>query len=693
MLGPAASRQRLNDRLAEARRRRFVGREAQLALFTSMLGGDAETPVLLFVHGPGGIGKTTLLDALQRRAREHGARPLLIDGRAISPSPDAFLQAMRQALELPHQVDPVDELSFIGSAALFIDTYELLAPLDAWLRGTLLPSLPDGVVTVIAGRNPPAAEWRGDPGWNALAAVVPLRNLSPEEGSSYLAQRNVPVEQHQRVLTVTHGHPLALSLVADVYHQSGDAVDDATLDRPDIVGLLLDRFCRHVPDRRHLRALQIAAQARVTTEDLLRDVLGGDDARELFEWLRGLSFIEEGLHGLYPHDLARDVIDRDLRWRSPDVVLKDHGVIRDSIVKTIQRVHDPESQRATLDLLYLHRHQPVMKPFVEWTVSGTAWIEQARPDDLPILHGLTERFEGPRAAALVDFWFGLQPEGFSVFRTGKRRTIGFITHFTIPYDRGETIADPAVAAIWEIVDREGPLRGDEIVRVIRFAVPDVDLQQDPFWGLVMLSSTMDWLTTQKPGWSFVVIPNPEQVSGILNYARFYRRPAPGLCADGPLAVFGHDWRAEPQLLWFERVAAQELAEPFTPQGPQPAPLLVLSEPQFREAARDALKNVNRPNRLASNPLLRSRLVLQRGEGTAATLQALLHEAANTLTREPRDRKFALALERGAFKPAATQELAAESLGLPFSTYRSHLTSAIQRVTDYLWQLELESSDL
>jgi hypothetical protein len=122
-------------------------------------------------------------------------------------------------------------------------------------------------------------------------------------------------------------------------------------------------------------------------------------------------------------------------------------------------------------------------------------------------------------------------------------------------------------------------------------------------------------------------------------------------------------------------------------------LLVLSEPQFRDAVRDALKNVNRPNRLASNPLLRSRLVLRRGEGTAVTLQTLLHEAANTLTLEPRDRKFALALDRGYFKPAATQELAAESLGLPFSTYRSHLTSAIQRVSDVLWQLELESSDL
>ena len=40
-------------------------------------------------------------------------------------------------------------------------------------------------------------------------------------------------------------------------------------------------------------------------------------AHDLFAWLRGLSFVEQGPHGLYPHHLARDVLDADLRWRDP----------------------------------------------------------------------------------------------------------------------------------------------------------------------------------------------------------------------------------------------------------------------------------------------------------------------------------------------------------------------------------------
>jgi hypothetical protein len=42
-------------------------------------------------------------------------------------------------------------------------------------------------------------------------------------------------------------------------------------------------------------------------------VVGAADAPLLFGWLRGLSFIEQGPEGVFPHDLAREVLDSDLR--------------------------------------------------------------------------------------------------------------------------------------------------------------------------------------------------------------------------------------------------------------------------------------------------------------------------------------------------------------------------------------------
>ena len=56
--------QRLSDRLNQARQRGFVGRGSELALFESALLAQ-ELPVnLVYVFGPGGIGKTTLLRML-----------------------------------------------------------------------------------------------------------------------------------------------------------------------------------------------------------------------------------------------------------------------------------------------------------------------------------------------------------------------------------------------------------------------------------------------------------------------------------------------------------------------------------------------------------------------------------------------------------------------------------------------------
>ncbi len=47
-----------------------------------------------------------------------------------------------------------------------------------------------------------------------------------------------------------------------------------------------------------------------------------------------------------------------------------------------------------------------------------------------------------------------------------------------------------------------------------------------------------------------------------------------------------------------------------------------------------------------------------------------------------------ALDRTYLRPAPTQEAAADLLGLPFSTYRGHLTRGVERVVDWLWQREL-----
>jgi hypothetical protein len=72
------------------------------------------------------------------------------------------------------------------------------------------------------------------------------------------------------------------------------------------------------------------------------------------------------------------------------------------------------------------------------------------------------------------------------------------------------------------------------------------------------------------------------------------------------------------------------------------------------------------------------------------LRALIAETCDQLKASPHDLKAYRALYHTYLAPAASQELAAELLHLPFSTFRRHLKTGIARVADLLWQRELHS---
>src|SRR5678810_730497 len=89
---------RLADRLVAARC--FVGRQAEMALFTSVLGAEIPPFAVLHLHGPGGIGKTSLLQQFAGVAAATGRTVALLDSRNIDPSPQGFLLALSQVLGL-----------------------------------------------------------------------------------------------------------------------------------------------------------------------------------------------------------------------------------------------------------------------------------------------------------------------------------------------------------------------------------------------------------------------------------------------------------------------------------------------------------------------------------------------------------------------------------------------------------------
>src|SRR4051795_1408452 len=70
----------------------LVGRDEELGLLRRML-GDAG-PLVVFLHGIAGVGKSAIAEAFAMEARAQGATVLQLEGRAIQPTPDGFLAAL-----------------------------------------------------------------------------------------------------------------------------------------------------------------------------------------------------------------------------------------------------------------------------------------------------------------------------------------------------------------------------------------------------------------------------------------------------------------------------------------------------------------------------------------------------------------------------------------------------------------------
>ena len=704
----------LADRLTAARHARFVGRDGELSVFESALRSETLPFFILHIFGPGGVGKSTLLQEFALLSQQYGARPVYLDARHIDLSPDSFVKALGASLghnngaSIPDLLDAAPQRTVI-----LIDTYEVLSPLDDWLRTTFLPQLPDTVLTVLAGRHPPNSAWQGDAGWQDLVRVISLRNLSQEESRIFLNKRGLPEDHQQNILEFTHGHPLALSLVAEVFSQRGH-IGLHPEESPDVIKTLMERFVQQVPGPAHRAALEACALVRVTTERLLGEMLAmptsgiaAEGVHELFEWLRELSFMESSTEGIFPHDLARETLAADLRWRNPDWYVELHNRARKYYTDRLSMTSGLTQQQLMLDTVFLHRENAVIRSFFDWQTTGSMIPYALEESDIPALEQMVTTYEGETSAKLALHWFERYPQNVTVWRDLNGQPIGFISSLPLHAISPENEKlDPAVRSTRNYLANNAPLRTNEVAILFRFWM-DKDSYQgiSPTQSLIFLQVAKQYLVT--PGLAFTFFPcaEPDFWSAILSYAELIRLPDADFEVDGKrYGNYGHDWRVMPPAVWIARLAQKEVGATGQTVSPsvEEEPIF-LSRVDFSNAVKQALQDFTRPAVLSGNPLLRSRLVSDAagkgfGERDALSgeavskrseiLKSQIKEAAESLRIHPRDEKLFRALDRTYFHPAPTQEAAAEQIDLPFSTYRRHLTAGIQRLTELLWQKEI-----
>jgi AAA ATPase domain len=683
----------LGELLTEYRRSRFVGRSAEIELFRAALDDAVDPPFsVLHVHGPGGVGKTSLLQALGVVAANDGATIARLDGSDLDPAPISVLEALEPTLAIPAGDGPIALSQGGGRLVLLIDAYEQLAPLDRWFRTRLLPRLPASTIVVIACRDVPSRAWRTDPAWGALLRVVSLRNLRPEDSRAFLGKVGIDPHLHEQIMRLTYGHPLGLALLADVVNRGGQVESDVL--PLDLVEVLVQRFVDTVPDGRQRRVLGACAVARCTTEALLRDALEEDDVHDAFTWVRDLSFIEPRMDGVAPHDLARDVLDADLRWRDFDSYQRVFRRLREHSLRLVRTTTGRAQQRAIFDLKFLVRRARTAISPVHWGSWGEYYPEPARAEDRAPMIELVRAWEGEQSAALAARWWDRQPRGFSVIRDLDGEVQGMLTILDLARSSmDDVVADPGARAAWDFAHRTAPPRRGEALTLCRFVVDRNSYQgPSPTLNAVPILTLQKQLSTPELSWDFVILAEPDRWNEYFAMGDLPRAEGADFSVGGRnYGLFAHDFRKVPVDAWIELWSERALAQDSDiAPGQRADPFLVLSHPDFEAAVRQGFKDLRRPDLLGRNPLLRTRLIADPGEGAsaAAVLEAVLREAVTTLARHPRDDKLLRAVDRTYLRPAATQEAAAAALSLPFSTYRRHLTQGMSRIISALWDREV-----
>ncbi len=676
---------RLKDILQQQRKKNFVGRQKELEFFTKAIKQDPPVHHLFYMSGPGGQGKTTLLKQWVDECKASAIPFIFLDGRYIDPNPEVFCQVFAQSSPWPD--DPVSGIEeHKGPVVLIIDSYEKLNPLDDWLRMEFLPDLPENIITVLSGRNPISTNWKTDPGWQTIIKTFSLPELNAEESSQFLARRNIPEQHIKRIVEYTHGNPLALSIVADMFDQRTDQGFDP-MDSPDMMKTLLEQFVQEVPSPAHKAALELCSLVNVTTEKMIEEVLGAQLAHELFNWLTTLTFIEKGPSGIYPHDIVRDVIIVELHWRNPDWYRHLHIKTQQFYIARLLK-QTGESQRAILfGLIFLHRANPAVKPFFDFQETGSAWQDKVKEEDRGSLVQMVKKFEGGEASSILEKWMQHEASEIMLFRDAEKTPAGFCLKINLHLLKEKT-HDPVVNHLLHygrhLDFKEGQLGFAFRMWMGRDHYQNVSgLQSAIFLSIVQCYFTPGLAS------SFLSCAHPYFWKQVLDYADLHHIPELNYDVEGVIhGWYYHDWRERPPLAWLELMGKREVNDPENTAIHRSEGRI--NENEFGEAVYEALKNIDSPKKLVASSLLKCHFVQRDRDLEAIPInQALvltdkIKTTVERLGASARDELLHRILYRTFINPVGSQEQTADFLYMSFSTYRRNLKKAVDRVAEILW---------
>jgi hypothetical protein len=447
----------------------LVGREDERAILHHSLGEGG--PLVVFVHGLAGVGKSTLVQAFAVEARERGATVLRLDCRAIEPTERGFLAALASATgaELPTTTEAAARLERLGEqVVLILDTYEVFRLFDSWLQQRFITTLSDNVRVVLSGREPPMAGWAS--AFGSLFRSLPLGGLPRDDAGTLLRLAGVDGADAERIDRFARGHPLSLMLAASALQNRPDiSIEAVTVQAivEELTELYLD-----VLDPVTRQALDAAAVVRRPTMSLLAAMLPDAAPQDAFDRLLGLPFVELSDDGLVLHDTVRETVAAHLRSSDPDRSRRYRAAAWRQLRAEVTRASTHELWRYTADLLYILQNPIVREAFFPTTEHQLS-PEFAKSSDGPALAAIMAAWEPPASVAILEAWWRREPGTFRVMRDRQGAVAGF--HILAELDHlshGLLEADPVARRCWDHLRREPVPRGQRVLLNRRWLARD-----------------------------------------------------------------------------------------------------------------------------------------------------------------------------------------------------------------------------
>lgn len=427
--------------------------------------------------------------------------------------------------------------------------------------------------------------------------------------------------------------------------------------------------------------------------------------------------MERGHDGLLPHDLVRDAVLDEFFAREPDRYRATRRVLAHRSLVRLLDAPPSSVWPLVCDHNFLFRHRSPIRDYNDYRTMGSAFFRPGEATDLPAIDALLAEELAPEELVLARAWLAHRATIAWVAGSATNRVDGVVLTIdeSLVDDTMRTI-DPGTQAIMEMLARLAPPIPGRRRLLSRFhaARHGMFRVRGGLANAVQMSEWYMWTTTPALHVAALVVPRPDHWTGMMSYFQFAPLPGGDFEAGGvPHGSFWREWREmAPRDQILQRVAhagreghhdvtgraaaGGTVGAPTasTAAGGIARPGGAVDVPPTRDAfalaVREALRHVTRDARLAESPLCGLHVVRQTqrpDESPPQALRRLLIETAHELRDTRHSAKFWRALDLTYFRPAGTQELAAERLGLPFNTYRYQLTTALDRLVTRLWELE------